>query len=290
MVYILVVTVLIAVFIYAAYQLTVYFIQTVKAKQEEQMIRELIVENESLSTSLPGDGEMDKEDALFPSPVITAPPTAAPSIAPSVMAETDSNFSNKTHDNQKPEVLIEFLNPLSINPDTVGQLKLGETINTYVVQRDNAYYLRHSYSGEYSFSGAVFMDVTCSIYPRSRNLIIHGHNMQNGTAFGKLLRYEKLEYLNQYPVIYFSTLYESANYLPFSVVFYSIDPKSEDYIDLYQVNYLSDQDFLQFIKTVQAMSVYHIPVCVSKTDEIITLTTCATDDPNMRFAIFAVKK
>ena len=56
------------------------------------------------------------------------------------------------------------------------------------------------------------------------------------------------------------------------------------------MNYLSDQDFIQFIKSVQAMSVYHIPVSISKTDEIITLTTCATDDPNMRFAVLAVKR
>ena len=215
MVYILIITVLLAVFIYAAYQLTIYFIQTVKAKQEEQMIQKLIIENESMSASLPGDENADEEDTLFASPEITTSPTAPPSVS----TESDTGIFNNIADKQKPEVLIEFLSPLSINPDTVGQLKLGESINTYVVQRDNTYYLRHSYSGEYSFSGAIFMDVSCSIYPKSRNLIIHGHNMQNGTAFGKLLRYEKLEYLNQYPVIYFSTLYESANYLPFAVVF-----------------------------------------------------------------------
>ncbi|HPF88508.1 MAG TPA: class B sortase [Candidatus Limiplasma sp.] len=185
--------------------------------------------------------------------------------------------------------MIQFTQALAINPDTVGQLEAGESISTYVVQRDNSYYLRHSFYGEYSFSGAIFMDVSCSIYPQSRNLIIHGHNMQNGTSFGKLSRFESVDYLNKYPIIYFSTLYESAEYRPFAVVYYSIDPESEDYLDIYQINYLSDQGFIEFVRTVQLRSVYHIPVSIAKTDQILTLTTCATDDPDMRFAVFAVK-
>lgn len=37
------------------------------------------------------------------------------------------------------------------------------------------------------------------------------------------------------------------------------------------------------------MSEYHIPVNVARTDQIITVTTCATGDADMRFAVFAVE-
>ncbi len=189
---------------------------------------------------------------------------------------------------EMPEVLQKFSQALSINSDTVGQLQMGESISTYVVQRDNTYYLRRSFTGEYSFSGAVFLDVTCSVYPQSRVLILHGHNMHDGTAFGKLSRFDDLDYLNRYPLIRFSTLYEAACYIPFAAVYYSVDPTSALYLDIYQINLMSDDAFAQFVSKVKAMSEYRLPVLVSKTDSILMVTTCA-DTEDMRFAVFAVK-
>jgi sortase B len=120
-------------------------------------------------------------------------------------------------------------------------------------------------------------------------LIIHGHNMHDGTAFGKLSRYDDIDYLNEYPFIKFSTLYETARYTPFAVVYYSIDSSSDQYLDVYQVNLMTDQEFEQFVTRIRGMSVYHIPVNVARTDQIIMVTTCATGDSDMRFAVFAVK-
>lgn len=218
--YVVVLIALLGVFLYASYQVAAYLVQTRQAKQEEEMIHTMIADSAT---------ETPPEETSVPSPT---PPeaTAAPSPTPTLgyvnsrAAIPDAPaMKDTTSRPAKPEVLIQFNNALAINPDTVGQLQMGESINTYVVQRDNSYYLRRSFTGEYSFSGAIFLDVTCSIYPRSRNLIIHGHNMHNGTAFGKLSRYDDVAYLNKYPHIEFSTLYDSGLYTPFAVVYYSID-------------------------------------------------------------------
>ena len=271
-VYIIAITVLSAVFIFAAVQLIVYLVHSHQAKQEEQLIQALIAQSEAqqVVTDVPAASQ-----TATPEPAATASPT--PRVYTSIQTVAD------------PEVLIQFTKALSLNPDTVGQLDMGESISAYVVQRDNSYYLRHSFLGEYSFSGAIFLDVSCSIYPQSRNLIIHGHNMQDGTAFGKLSRFEDIDYLNEYPFIEFSTLYESALYIPFAVVYYSIDPDSEEYLDIYQINSMSNQEFVRFVSKVQLMSEYHIPVNVSGTDKILTVTTCTSGDEDMRFAVFAVK-
>lgn len=272
--FIVLVAVLAAVFVYAAVQLAIYLVQSYQAKQEERMIQTMIAQSEA-------------DIAQEADPATSAPQSAAPvsTQTPSPAAITGSGRQSP----QKPQVLIQFNQALAANPDTVGQLKMGESIHTYVVQRDNTYYLRHSFSGEYSFSGAIFMDVSCSIEPQSRNLIIHGHNMQDGTAFGKLSRFDNIDYLNKYPFVEFSTLYESARYIPFAVVYYSIDPKSDRYLDIYRINAMSDREFSQFVSKVQLMSVYHIPVSVAGRDKILTVTTCATGDDEMRFAVFAVK-
>lgn len=272
---IVVIVIVSLVFLYAAVQLGIYLVQSYHAKQEERMMREMIAQSE---TALIDDPASFPSDAATPAPFPSATEIPAEQTAPSIVTQ------------QKPEVLIQFHKPLSVNPDTVGQLKMGESIYTYVVQRDNSYYLRHSFSGEYSISGAIFLDVTCSIYPQSRNLILHGHNMQDGTAFGKLSRFDSISYLNQYPFITFSTLYETSLYIPFAVVYYSINPKSDLYLDLYQVNVMSDASFLQFVQKVQLMSEYHLPVNLSAADQILTVTTCATADEDIRFAVFAVKR
>ena len=270
---------LLAVFIFSAYQLIHYLILSGQAKQEEQMVKAIIA---------------DSETAVIPEMADTPSPAPAAQADPVEIWEPEEDFAeDEGHtliEVTRPEILVQFNQALAINPDTVGQLQMGDSISTYVVQRDNAYYLRHSFTGDYSFSGAIFMDVSCSIYPQSRMLIIHGHNMQDGTAFGKLSRYDDVDYLTRYPYIRFSTLYDAARYVPFAVVYYSIDEESDAYLDVYQVNTMSDQAFGEFISKIQYMSVYHIPVLVAKTDQIIMVTTCTSGNNDMRFAVFGVRQ
>lgn len=218
--------------------------------------------------------------------VITPCPTQGPA-SPAPLAQA----AHPTHQPESPPaVLYEFSKALALNPDTIGRLKLGESIDTYVVQRDNTYYLRRSFSDEYSLSGAIFLDITCSIYPRSRALIIHGHNMKDGTAFGKLRRFSSADYLNRYPVIRFSTLYDTGTYLPFAVAYFSVDPKAADYLDIYQANSLSEQTFTEFTKKVRSMAPYRLERWVCWEDNLLILITCTGNDPDRRFALFAVKQ
>lgn len=275
-VYLAVMAILLCVFAYAAYQVIAYLLQSRQAAQEERMIQEIIAQSETAAVP---------DETSAPSPVPSAEPANSQEPLPAGLPLTQAAASAVA----RPAVLLQFNKALEINPDTVGQLEMGESISTYVVQRDNSYYLRRSFTGEYSFSGAIFMDVTSSIYPRSRNLIIHGHNMHNGTAFGKLSRFDDIDYLNRYPFIKFSTLYETARYIPFAVVYYSIDPDSERYLNVYQINSMTDEEFLQFVGKASAMSEYHLPVVVAGTDKILTVTTCASGDDDMRFAVFAVR-
>ena len=49
------------------------------------------------------------------------------------------------------------------NPDVIGWLTAGETIDLPVVQRDNEYYLSHNYFGEWDSNGTVYRSYR---YPR----------------------------------------------------------------------------------------------------------------------------
>ena len=55
-----------------------------------------------------------------------------------------------------PDVQEDFLLLYEKNPDVIGWLTAGETIDLPVVQRDNEYYLSHNYFGEWDSNGTVF--------------------------------------------------------------------------------------------------------------------------------------
>jgi len=275
------------VLLYSLYNLGTYVYRSIKEKSDEAWIQQMIAENEQTPRPVAG--------AVFsgqPTLASTCTPTSVEEEAEivDVCLATDADARLTVSPKTAPTPQIMFHEALKINADTVGQLKCGEDIKAYVVQRDNSYYLDHSFKGEQNPSGNIFMDITCSILPRSRNLIIHGHNMRDGTAFGKLKRFEDIEYLIKYPVITFSTLYDFGYYNPFAVVRYSVNPKSKEYLDIYAINNITDDEFIDFASSLQARSIYQLSVRVTKTDQIITLVTCYGGFKDDRFAVFAARR
>ena len=80
---------------------------------------------------------------------------------------------------------------IKINPDVLGILRFDNTDIDYpIVQgRDNEYYLKHDYTGEYNYKGAIFLDANNNADLSDRNNIVYGHNMADGSMFGHLKKY-----------------------------------------------------------------------------------------------------
>jgi SrtB family sortase len=183
-----------------------------------------------------------------------------------------------------------FAAPLSRNPETVGALEAGSSIKTWVVRHsENTYYLTHSFDGGKSSAGAIFLDACCSVQPASRNLLLHGHNMYDGTAFGKLRDFRREDYLNVFPVIRFATRYEDAYYAIFAVFSFSVDEASKDYFDTDRFDFPSEADFFAYTDLARARSLLSIPVDVQAGDDLITLVTCGESGGDGRFAVMARK-
>ena len=96
-----------------------------------------------------------------------------------------------------PEPQAAFSQLLAANPETVAYLDAGEGIEFAVVQRDNEYYLTHNFFGEDTPEGTAFLDEGNSIYPLDEHMLIHGHNMRDGSVFGDLDRFRELGYLRE---------------------------------------------------------------------------------------------
>ena len=188
----------------------------------------------------------------------------------------------------EPPPQESFAELLRYNPDTVGYLSIGEIVDLPVVQRenDNEYYLTHAYSGEEAREGALFLDGANRL--SDENLIIYGHNMRNGTMFGKLSSFGEREFLLKNAVVRFDTLYENALYVPFAMFEASMDENDAHYFDVRQIVF-DETSFELFVLKLRGRSVFDVPVEVEYGDQLLTLVTCSYNDDDGRY-IVALRK
>lgn len=145
--------------------------------------------------------------------------------------------------------------------------------------------MHRDFYGNDNVAGTVFMDEDNSILPLDQNLILHGHNMKNGTMFGKLVRLMERSTLLSQPFFRFSTLYEEYAYVPYAVALTSVNPSNGNYFDFLRTRFDTDQELQHYVGTLKARSAVQLPVEVNRSDRLLTLVTCHGVDPDERLII-----
>lgn len=191
----------------------------------------------------------------------------------SAIVETAVNTTSTLHDTTG-DILPDMLKLRKANGDTVGWLYINGIVSLPVVYRDNEYYLTHDFNGHHNTSGTLFLDQASPITAQTQNLLIHGHSMYDGSMFGLLTHYRRLDTLIQHPLISFSTLYEKETYAVFAVL--NVDPDDFDYYS--HPFFASNAAFEAYIASVCKLSLYDIPINVKPTDALLTLSTCIDDE------------
>ncbi len=166
------------------------------------------------------------------------------------------------------------------NHDLVGWLSIDNVLDLPVVYRDNDYYLRRDFYKKPNTAGTIFLDENHPFREKTQNLLLHGHNMKDGTMFGRLVQYETdLDYVRWHPFIRFDTLWRREEYVIFAVLRVSLDAFSEDYFDYFtHPSFASDAQARAYIRALQLRSLYAIPIDVQPSDALLTLSTCLDDD------------
>ena len=176
------------------------------------------------------------------------------------------------------------------NPSFVGFLQAGvSVVEPVVYSNDNEYYLTHNFNNEEDAAGAAFMDMRCSLWPRSQQIVIHGHNMKNKTVFGSLDDMGDIDNLKQYPTVQFDTIYEDGTYVVFAAFNASMNTDESSYFDVARYDFATEAEFQAYLDEVLERSMYDIPVDVSYEDELLTLVTCSYHQDNGRFLLFTRK-
>ena len=179
------------------------------------------------------------------------------------------------------------------NSDIVGLLEIENTSISYPVVQgdDNEYYMTHNYKKEKSKNGAIFLDKDYDWEIPSNNFLIYGHNLNNGTMFQELLKYESEDYYNKHPEILFTTADDEATYDIISVfkskVYNNIDNVFKYY---FFINPKSEEDYNNYIKNIKEISLYNIEKTAEFGTQLITLSTCSYHVKDGRFVVVGAKR
>ena len=191
-----------------------------------------------------------------------------------------------------PEILDEYKTLFEKNKKLIGWLKIDDTIIDYPVMQtsDNKYYLEHNFNQEYDKNGSLFLDCSCSVYPRSTNLIIYGHHMKSGQMFGQLQKYAKESYYEKHKEIQFDTIYEKGTY-EIMYVFRSQVYNEDDLVFKYYqfINANSGTEFQSYMEEMKKLSLYDTGVTAGFGDSLLTLSTCDNSQKDGRFVVVAKK-
>lgn len=226
-------------------------------------------------------------------PVSDAVPDSITAV-PSILPEKDRDPLEEAFSNyDEYGRLKEFSDLLRVNPDVKGWIAIpGTNIDYPVLQtssEDSEYYLTRNLYKETDKMGSIFIDVNSSVEDKTRNLIIHGHNMTStDNMFHYLLKYDSIDYYKEHPVIHFDTIYEKGTWKILSV-FKANANITDDFFYYTKSVFSDDDDYLEFIYQLRVRSLYNLPVDINENDSIITLSTCSYELDNYRTVIVARK-
>ncbi len=189
-----------------------------------------------------------------------------------------------------------------VNKEIVGWITIPKTVVDYPVlehkgdDRYNQYYLERSYKKDGTEYGSIFLDYRSTDSTKSRNVIMHGHNMRDGSQFHSLLSYSHegslsadLDYYREHPVITFNTPDGDAKYKIISIFKTSTRYEDGEFFNYMQGEFNSDAEYMNFVYHMRVRSMINTPVTCNEGDQIITLSTCCYEFYQWRCVVVARK-
>ena len=202
--------------------------------------------------------------------------------------EFDDEPEEEPVDLLHPHFQIDYGALSGVNADFTAVLHVPALSITYPVvkSKDNEEYLHRTFEGKANFAGSIFLDANAKGSYDHKNTFIFGHNMKNGTMFGKLKYFLRDDQLaNSNPYVFLCRPEVITRYRIFS--YYLTTVESPIYND-----FEGDKGYDQYLSLIQRLSSYrNYPkdsIDFSQRPDIITLSTCSgPSGGNQRFIVQA---
>ena len=171
----------------------------------------------------------------------------------------------------------------NLNHDVFGWLDIyGTNINYPIVQAsNNERYVSNDVLGNYSLSGAIFLDYRDNKSFLDFNSIVYGHHMAHGAMFVDIDKFEDETFFNNHP--YGSIFFDDMNHGIEIVAFIKCDAYDMRMFNPdVGINY---QD--QFLNDINIMAIHKRDISISTNDHIIAFSTCASPSETDRQMLIA---
>lgn len=168
----------------------------------------------------------------------------------------------------------------AVGKDIVGWITFSDTQIDYpVAQTDNnSYYCYHLPDGSYNVCGTIFMDCTKDSQMNSRNTILYGHHMKNGSMFQNITFYKDSEYYKSHKTATYYT--PSGDYeiqIAYGFIISSSEWKNEQFA--------KDENTPQLLGYAKANTTFDSGVNITAEDKIMTFSTCSYEFNNANYML-----
>lgn len=183
---------------------------------------------------------------------------------------------------EKAPITVDFDALKEVNEDVAGWIYCEDTVINYPVMygSDNDFYLHHSYEGNYSASGSIFIDSHNKSDFSDTNTIIYGHHMKDKSMFATLSNWAEQEYYEAHPVVWLLTPEQDYKIVLFGG--YTTSASSDTYT-IYQDH---SKELVEYLQTAAAQSDFKPAVSSLPGDaRFVVLSTCAYVFDNARYVL-----
>ena len=184
---------------------------------------------------------------------------------------------------------VDFASLWEINPDVIGWITVPGTDIDHPILRsesDNGYYLTHDIYGDEIISASIYIENYNRADFSDFNTVVYGHNMNDGSMFGQLHRFEDSDFFDENKTVLI--------YLPDKKLTYRI----------FAARYIGDEHILTVCRNAdpESCDAYIAGIfadrsggsnvdrsgLVTTDDRIITLSTCDRYNASRRYVVHAV--
>ncbi|MEG2686705.1 MAG: class B sortase [Christensenellaceae bacterium] len=180
---------------------------------------------------------------------------------------------------------IDFAALHAINEEIVGWITIDGTKIDYPLTqaKDNDYYISHNAEKLVNRGGAIFLDKDASADFSDQNTVIYGHNMNDGSMFADLHKYENADFFLQHRFVDLYTPDGKQQYEIFAAY------KTADNGQTYTHSFADADAFLTYLDDMSALSTAKSDAVLTANDTILTLSTCVKGEDTFRYVVQAVK-
>ena len=187
---------------------------------------------------------------------------------------------------KEQETLVDLPTLQAEYPDIQGWISIpGTCVDHPVLQRsadDPEHYLQRTYNCEYSTAASIFFQWDCT--PENKNLVVYGHNINDGTMFSVLQKMVDETFRNEHSQILLQTSDGLREYRIAAVLKTDIQK-----FPFNRTVFAGDADFLSFQEELFAQSVYESETIPGADCRLLTLVTCSYEWENARTVVVAAE-